>query len=106
MAVQLQFYVGLLQGDLWLDDVHLQAGASSIFRRDFQNGTVLVNPATSTMTVPLGRPFRRILGFRDTAVNDGATVTQVSVPPSDALFLIGTDVTPPAPISDLHPEPN
>lgn len=103
--VQLQFYVGLLQGDLWLDDVHFQAGASSVWRRDFQNGSVLVNPATGTMNVPLEREFQRIRGFRDTFTNSGGAVTQVTVPPSDALFLIGRDLIPPGPITDLHPTP-
>lgn len=103
--VQLQFYVGLLQGELWLDDVHFQAGASSLWRRDFQNGTVLVNPASGAMTAPLERDFQRIRGLRDPVVNSGAVVTQVTVPASDALFLIGRDLIPPAPVSDLHPTP-
>ncbi|MFI5370130.1 MAG: hypothetical protein ACHQ52_01135 [Candidatus Eisenbacteria bacterium] len=104
-SVQLEFYLAATAGQVWFDDVHFQAGTSSLWRRDFQNGVVLVNPAPTTMTVPLGRSFRRILGMRDTAVNDGATVSQVSIPPSDALFLIGSDVTPPARITDLHPSP-
>ena len=103
--VQLQFFTGLLQGDLWLDDVHFQIGASSVWRRDFQNGIVLVNPAGSTMTVPLEREFQRIRGMRDLAVNSGGVVTQVSVPASDALFLIGRDLIPPAAITDLRPTP-
>ena len=104
-TVQLQFYVGQIEGELWLDDVHLQAGASTLFRRDFQNGIVLVNPATTSMTVPLGRTFQKILGFRDPGINDGAFVTQVTVFASDALFLIGQDVTPPAAVVDLRPTP-
>ncbi|NOT33369.1 MAG: hypothetical protein HOP12_04270 [Candidatus Eisenbacteria bacterium] len=99
----LQFYLGFLEGELWIDDVHFQAGASSMWRRDFQNGTVLVNPATGPMTVPLGRQFRKIFGLHDPLTNDGSFVTQVTVPPSDALFLIGSDTTPPAAISDMRP---
>jgi Hypothetical glycosyl hydrolase family 15/Carbohydrate binding domain len=105
-AAQLEFYLAGSAGQVWLDDVHLQAGASSVWRRDFQNGIVLVNPAGTPMTAPLGRPFRRILGMRDPATNDGSTVTQAAVPPGDALFLIGSDATPPAPVTDLHPTPN
>jgi len=102
---QLEFYLAGQAGEVWLDDVHFQAGVTSLWRRDFQNGTVLVNPSGTAMTVPLGRPYRRILGMHDTAVNDGSTVTQVAVPASDALFLIGNDVTPPATVTDLHPTP-
>ena len=78
-------------GDVWLDDVHFQAGATNVYRRDFQNGIVLVNPAAQALTVPLEPTFRRILGTADPVVNDGSMVTEVTVPPSDALFLIGGD---------------
>jgi len=104
-TAMLQFQIGTTAGDIWLDDVHLQAGVNGVWRRDFQNGTVLVNPAGSTQVVPLGRNFTKIRGTSDPLVNDGSTVTQVSVGPSDALFLIGQDFTAPAAIRDLHPEP-
>jgi hypothetical protein len=101
----LQFFLAGEVGDVWFDDVHFQQGASSLWRRDFQNGIVLVNPASQTMTAPLEREYRRISGTSDPAVNDGALITQISVPPSDARFLIGDDQIPPAPISDLRPLP-
>ncbi len=104
-SAQLQFYLAAQAGEVWLDDVHFQAGTTSLWRRDFQNGAVLVNPAVTAMTVPLGRPYRHILGMRDPLTNDGATVTQQTVPPGDARFLIGSDVTPPAGVTDLHPTP-
>jgi hypothetical protein len=105
-TVKLQFYLGYINGDVWLDDLHFQAGATTLFRRDFQNGTVLVNPANASMTVPLGQSYRRILGYRDPFTNDGSTITTVTVPPMDARFLIGQDITPPAPVTDLKPSPN
>jgi hypothetical protein len=95
-------------GDVWLDDVHLQAGATNLYRRDFQNGIVLVNPAAQALTVPLERSFLKILGTADPVVNDGSTVTEVTVPPSDARFLLvplGGDSVPPATIRDLHTIP-
>ena len=58
-----------------------------------------------TMTVPLGRTFRRILGMRDRLTNDGAVITQETVPAGDARFLIGSDTTAPAGVTDLHPTP-
>ncbi|HYM81326.1 MAG TPA: putative glycoside hydrolase [Candidatus Limnocylindria bacterium] len=100
---ELQFLVGRYGGDVWLDDVHMQAGVFNVYRRDFQNGIVIVNPATTAQTVPLERQYRKIRGLVDLAVNNGALVNQVTVPASDALFLIGEDRIPPAAINDLVP---
>lgn len=104
-----QFYLGLTAGDVWFDDVHFQQGATNLYRRDFQNGIVLVNPADQALPVPLGATFRHLLGTVDPAVNNGALVTQVSVGASDALFLLYgvllPDTTPPAAITDARVEP-
>ena len=99
---RLQFQVGGAVGDVWLDDCHFQAGTSSLYRRDFQNGIVLVNPGAAALTVPLERDYKKIAGIADPIVNDGSSVTQVTVGPSDALFLIGTDRIPPATITNLR----
>jgi hypothetical protein len=104
-SAQLQFHFANALGEVWLDDVHFQAGVSNLYRRDFQNGIVLVNPSGTPMTVPLERPFRKIAGSVSPEVNDGSTVTSVTVPPSDAIFLIGDDVTPPAAVNNLHASP-
>jgi hypothetical protein len=102
---RLAFYVGGEAGDVWLDDCHFQNGATTIYRRDFQNGVVLLNPSGSSLTLPLERSFRHISGIADPVVNDGSTTTQVTIGPSDALFLIGADQIPPSPITDLHRVP-
>ena len=102
---KLAFYVGGEPGDVWLDDCHFQMGATTIYRRDFQNGLVLVNPSNSPLTLPLERTFRKITGIADPAVNDGQNVNQVTVGASDALFLIGSDQIPPANVGDLHRVP-
>jgi hypothetical protein len=101
----LQFYLAEAAGDVWLDDVHFQPGVSNLYRRDFQNGIVLVNPAAQTMTVSLERDFKKILGTRDVITNDGSIVTQATIFPSDALFLIGDDRIAPDPVMDLQPGP-
>ena len=101
-TAQVQFYVAAADGDLWLDDVHFQAGATSLYRRDFQNGIILLNPAARTLNVPLEATYRKILGVVDPATNDGSSVDVVAVPPSDAIFLIGDDATPPAAPLDLR----
>jgi hypothetical protein len=102
---QLIFHLSSETGDVWLDDVHLQAGVSSVYRRDFQNGTVLVNPSSDVQTVVLERPYGRIRGTVDPITNDGTWSANLTMPPNDALFLIGSDLTAPASIKDLHPVP-
>lgn len=92
-------------GDVWVDDLHLQVGPSNLWRRDFQNGIVLVNPTFTPLTVPLERTFRKILGTVAPTVNNGGSTTQVSLGSEDALFLIGDDFIPPAPVTDMHPVP-
>ncbi len=102
----LQFYLGLDAGDVWLDDLHLQQGTSTIYRRDFTNGTVLVNPGPAALTVPLGAGHRRILGLRDPVANDGSDASTITVPSQDARFVIAAaDTIPPAAIRDATVRP-
>jgi hypothetical protein len=101
--INVEFYLGQEAGSVWLDDVHFQRGTTTIYRRDFQNGIVLVNPSTeSWVTVPLERDYKRILGVSDPLVNDGSVVRNPEIAPQDALFLIGDDVHSPASIRDLR----
>jgi hypothetical protein len=106
-AVVLGFFLGQQVGDLWIDDVHCQQGATSVWRRDFQNGMIMINPGTTPLTVPLGATWRRILGTVDPATNDGSSITTVTVNPSDATFLLrsGVDNIPPAAVHDAHVKP-
>jgi hypothetical protein len=107
MLSSLTFFLGTQAGDVWLDDVHFQAGVSSVWRRDFQNGIVLVNPTERALDVPLGMAFRRLLGMRAPAVNSGASGSTMTVGPYDALFLLRSelDVTRPAAVQDLRVGP-
>lgn len=94
-------------GDIWLDDVHFQQGATNLYRRDFEHGVVLLNPASQTLQVPLGREYRRILGTAAPSINNGALVQSVTVPPQDALFLLEAvaDTIPPAAVTDMGTTP-
>jgi hypothetical protein len=102
---QMIFHLASESGDVWLDDVHLQPGSSNVFRRDFQNGSVLVNPSDDVQNVVLERPFGRIAGTVDPVYNNGVWSANQTVPAHDAVFLIGTDQVPPAAVRDLHPTP-
>lgn len=106
-SARLQFFLGLEAGDVWLDDLHLQSGTTTLYRRDFANGTVLVNPGPTDLTVPLGAGYRRILGSVAPAVNDGTLAPTLTVPSHDARFVIaaGTDTIPPAAIQDATVRP-
>jgi hypothetical protein len=84
----LKLWIGNFSGAVFFDDLHLQEGVSSVYRRDFQRGTVLVNPTPRWANVTLERPYRKILGNVDPRVNNGALVTQVTVDPNDATFLL------------------
>lgn len=58
------------------------------WRRDFQNGIVLINPSQMTKTVDLNGTFRKILGDQDPKFNDGSVVTQVSLAPQSGIILL------------------
>jgi len=96
------FFLGRAPNRVWLDDVHFRPGVTHVYRRDFRNGMVLVNPWGAAMDVALGRNYRRILGVADPVRNDGAVVSTITLPPSDAAFLIGDGMSP-ASVVDLRP---
>jgi hypothetical protein len=106
-SAKLQFYLGLEAGDVWLDDLHLQSGTTTVYRRDFDNGAVLVNPGPADLTVPLGAGWRRILGTVAPSVNDGSVATTIVVPTQDARFVIAAsaDTIPPGQIQDAVVRP-
>jgi hypothetical protein len=107
MNASLTFFLGLNLGDVWLDDVHFQPGATSVWRRDFQNGIVLVNPTELPLDVPMETPFRRILGVYATGVNNGAVSSTMHIPGGDALFLLRAQIdnVRPAAVNDLRVGP-
>ncbi len=102
-----QFQIGHETGDIWFDDIRVQAGIGNVFRRDFDRGSVLLNPYNLPMTIQLEKPFRKIRGTVNPTLNDGSIVTSVTLTPDvgygigDAIFLLNVDVTPPATITDL-----
>jgi len=107
LTAGLSFALADVAGDVWVDDVHFQPGLTSIWRRDFQNGIVLVNPSEYTLNVPLEMAYRRILGTRAPSVNNGVSASVVTVPPGDGLFLLRgqIDAERPAPVRDMRIEP-
>jgi hypothetical protein len=84
---------------LWYDEFNVNLGAAlqpavtaayqnGVYRRDFQNGIVLVNPrGNGTQTLALGGTFHKILGTQDPATNNGQTVTSVTLNAADGIVL-------------------
>lgn len=100
----------LAPGTVWIDDVSLREGDTSVYRRDFDNGTVILNYTSTPQTVALGAPFRH-LTVPGSALYDGATVTSETLQPSDARILLSgpapSDAVPTAPpAARLDNEPN
>jgi len=60
----------------------------NVWRRDFQNGIVLVNPSGSTKTIDLHGSYRKILGVKDPKFNDGSTVTEITLLPRSGIILL------------------
>jgi len=59
-----------------------------VWRRDFDNGIVLVNPkGNGSQTVNLGGTFTKLTGAQAPAVNDGATVSSVTLSDRDGIIL-------------------
>ena len=87
-------------GVVWFDEYDAQLGDTisipptsawqkGVWRRDFADGIALVNPkGNGPQTVSLGGSFVKIKGTQDPAVNDGATVTSVTLQDRDGIILL------------------
>jgi hypothetical protein len=64
------------------------AWQSGVYRRDFERGIVLVNPkGNGSRTVSLGGEFVKLRGSQAPSVNNGATVTSVTLADRDGIIL-------------------
>ena len=62
------FVLGQATGMVWIGNVHLQTGSRDVWRRDYKNGTVLVNVASQPRHISFGKMFRKIKGTQAPAV--------------------------------------
>lgn len=62
---------------------------NGLWRRDFEQGVVLLNSSSETKTVKFDEGFEKINGTQDPSVNDGSIIGSVKVPPNDGLILLG-----------------
>jgi uncharacterized protein (TIGR03437 family) len=59
---RLDFYFGEQTGDAWIDGVAIQLRPPSIYRRDYSNGSVIVNGTASRQTIPIEAGFQKFSG--------------------------------------------
>ncbi|MGH8291314.1 MAG: putative glycoside hydrolase [Steroidobacteraceae bacterium] len=87
-------------GVVWFDEYNAKLGSpvtvaptsawqKGVWRRDFTNGIALVNPkGNGAQTVSLGGTFVKLKGTQAPAVNNGQTVTQVTLQNRDGIILL------------------
>jgi Hypothetical glycosyl hydrolase family 15 len=95
-------------GVVWFDELDQSLGAAQaaptaawqkgVWRRDFDNGIVLVNPkGNGPQTVTLETSYLKIKGTQDPVTNSGQTVTTVTLKDRDGIMLLRPNpVTRPA----------
>jgi hypothetical protein len=81
------FGVGKENTEVSIDSVRLFVGNPNVFAREFDRALVVVNATPRAHTVYLGHTYRRIKGTQD-PINNGASVTQVTINPYDAALLV------------------
>ena len=98
MARKLTFAVELDQNLGTGQTVPTAAWQKGVWRRDFDNGIVLVNPkGNGPQTVTLETSYIKIKGAQDPVTNNGQTVTTVTLKDRDGIILLRpTPVTRPA----------
>jgi hypothetical protein len=63
------------------------AWSEGVWRRDFENGVVLVNPTAVPRTVRLEPGLRRLAGKQDPAINNGSEAARLTVESKDGIVL-------------------
>ena len=84
----------------WYDEYGVKMGRAAslppmamwkdgVWRRDFENAIVLVNPkGNGPRTIALEKPYRKFKGSQDPKVNDGSKVTTVTLQDRDGIVLL------------------
>ncbi|MFH1668187.1 MAG: putative glycoside hydrolase [Candidatus Komeilibacteria bacterium] len=62
--------------------------SNGLWRRDFEQGIVLVNSTAVEQKIRLGEEFERIRGWQDPLVNNGQIITTAKIPAADGLLLL------------------
>lgn len=77
--------------------------SDGVYRREFDNGVVLVNPrGNGSRTVNVGSGLKRFRGTQAPSFNDGSSVTTLTLADADGIILVWEDAPDPA---DPAPKP-
>lgn len=89
----------------WYDEYNLDLGpgngpasaytgkkdfAPDVWQRDYDHGLALVNSTNKPQTVSLAGDYEKIIGSQDKIVNNGAIVSETTIPAEDGLVLLKT----------------
>lgn len=91
---------------VWFDEYDINLGHAlespalspwkdGVYKREFENGLVLVNPTELSKIVDIGSGFKHFLGIQDEITNNGKPVTTLSLPPKDGVVLIRISINAP-----------
>lgn len=69
----------------------MDAGDGSVWRREFENGTVICNPTNMEVMVELGSTYWFIDGEQSPDINSGKSVNKLNLGPRDGRILLNTD---------------
>ena len=83
-----RFNLGRENTIAFLDTVHFFEGNANVFRRDFDNGIVVVNATNTSQTIPLNGTFQRIRGQQDSSFNNGSFVSNITLNAFDSAILV------------------
>ena len=67
------------------DPATLRAG---VWRRDYENATVLVNSTSAAQKVTFNTGFEKIKGTQDKAINSGDVIGSVTIPAEDGIIVL------------------
>lgn len=86
-TVRILFAFAQELGAVWIDHIHLFQGDYNFWRRDFVNGTVLLNESAYPQIITLNPGYYYIKGTQNPSLNSGAPVSSISIPANDAVIL-------------------
>jgi len=66
----------------------LQDNSYGLWRRDFEQGSILINPSLTDHRIKLGAEFEKITGVQDPGTNNGQIVTSVDIKSQDGLIIL------------------
>ena len=83
----------------WFDEYEVPLGApvdawptaawqNGVWKREYANALVLVNPADSPKTITIPPGWRRFRGHQDPVVNSGQVAASITLPAQDGLVLV------------------